>query len=216
MMSREEKAAWLRARAGLLTASRMADAMAFNKTGKPSADRTKYMMELLAERSVGGDESIRHFVSPAMEWGIAHEDDAKMAYEAQTGVLLTDPRTVREHGLFVHPEVEFFAASPDALIDHDGLAEVKCPTTAKFLEWRMAGVVPDEHKPQMLAQLLCCPGRSWVEFIAYDPRIKVRKHQLFIRRYTPDAEELAHVLAAAKQFLLETERAWDQLFDEAA
>lgn len=210
MMSREEKAAWLRARAGLLTASRMADAMSFRKDGKPSADRTAYMKDLLAERWVAAEESARHYVSPAMEWGIQHEDDAKMAYEAATGILLTDPKLVRAHGLFPHPTVDFFAASPDALIDDDGLAEFKCPTTTKYIEWVMAGEVPDEHKPQMCAQLLCT-GRAWCEFVAYDPRVKDRKRQLFIRRFQPDEEELANVLAAAKQFLLETERAWEIL-----
>jgi hypothetical protein len=74
MMNAETKAAWLSARAGKLTASRMADAMDFRKDGKPSAARTKYMHELLAERLTG--LSAPHFVSPAMEHGLEYEDEA--------------------------------------------------------------------------------------------------------------------------------------------
>ena len=60
MMSAEEKAAWLSARAGKLTASRMADAMAYLKNGQPMASRTKLLRELLAERLTG--QSVPHVV----------------------------------------------------------------------------------------------------------------------------------------------------------
>ena len=42
--------AWLNARVGHLTASRMADAMAVLKSGKASEARNKLMIELCAER----------------------------------------------------------------------------------------------------------------------------------------------------------------------
>lgn len=212
MMTPELRAKWLEARAGRLTASRMADAMDFLKTGKPSKARCDYMKEILAERMT--DHTMRHYVSPAMEWGIAHEDDAKMAYEAATGVLITDPWDVTDFGIFYHKRIEYFAASPDGLIDSDGLLETKCPTTGKYLDWMLAGVVPEEHKPQMLAQL-ACSGRKWCEFVAYDPRMKDPAKRLFIRRYEPSADDIANVEAAAAAFLAEAD-AMFQLVVEAA
>lgn len=206
MMTDAEKAAFLAERAGCLTASRMKDAMAFLKTGKPAEARTKYMHELLAERLTG--HSAQHFVNDAMKHGKEYEDEAKQVYAARYQVELGPERFVR------HPEIEFFGATPDATIGADGLAEFKCPTSAKFLAWVLAGEVPDEHKAQMCVQLLCT-GRQWCEFVAYDPRIKDQRRRLFVRRYTPTAEELKAVEDAARAFLGELDAMFDA-FVEAA
>ena len=73
---------FLAARAGKLTGSRMRAAMSFLKNGAPSSDRNNLMRDLLAERLTG--ESVPHYVNPAMQWGLDHEDDMKAAYEAET------------------------------------------------------------------------------------------------------------------------------------
>lgn len=86
---------------------------------------------------------------------------------------------------------------------------MKCPTTAKYLSWRLAGVVPDEHKAQMTAQCVCA-GFDAVEFIAFDPRLP--KHlQLFVVRFTPTQEERDAVEAAAREFLAEVDAMFQQL-----
>ena len=87
--------------------------------------------------------------------------------------------------------------------------EVKCPQTTTFVEWVMGGVVPERHKPQMCAQLLCS-GKAWCGFIAYDPRIREERKRLFLRRYEPTAEELGKVEAAAIKFLTELDEMFDQ------
>ena len=79
----------------------------------------------------------------------------------------------------------------------------------------MAGVVPEEHKPQMAVQLLCT-GRKWVEFVAYDPRIKDPKRRLFVRRFEPSPDYLAKVEEAAITFLAEVDALWEQLTTKAA
>jgi predicted phage-related endonuclease len=203
----DELAAWLAHRAGKLTASRMADAMDFRKDGKPGAARVKLMHELLAERMTG--DSVRHFVTDAMAWGLEKEAEAKAEYEAATGVLLG------EAGFYDHPRIDMFGATPDALIGRDGLAEFKAPTSTTYVEWRMAGVVPEQHKPQMTAQLVCA-GREWCEFVAYDPRVRDPRHRLFIRRFTPTADERAAVEKAAETFLAEVDRMWEVLTTAAA
>ena len=192
MMQGDDLAHWLAQRAGKLTASRMRDAMDFLKNGNPSAKRSQLLRELLAERLTG--DSVRHFVTDAMQHGLDTEEEAKAAYEAETGSL------VGEAGFYDHPRIDNFGATPDGLIGRDGLIETKAPTTPTFVDWIMAGVVPEEHKPQMIVQCACA-GRSWVDFVAYDPRIKDSERRLFVRRFTPSAEEIAAVEAAAVAFL---------------
>ena len=199
-MEGDELAAWLAARCGKLTASRMKDAMAFKRNGEPMEARSKLMRELLAERIT--QASVRHYVNDAMAWGLEKECEAKAAYEAHSGIF------VRECGFYDHPEIDNLGATPDGLIGADGLIETKCPTTATFTEWVLGGVVPEDHKPQMIVQLRCT-GRTWCDFVAYDPRIRDPKRQLLVRRYTPTDEEIAKVEGAAIQFLTEL----DQLFD---
>lgn len=202
-----ELADFLSSRAGRLTGSRMADAMRMKKDGTPSQDRANLMRDLLAERLTG--LSTRHYVSPAMQWGLDHEDEAKLAYQAETGVFISPCRFAE------HPTIENFGATSDGLIAPNGLIEFKCPTTGVFIEWVRNGVVPDDHKPQMLTQIACY-RRPWCEFVAFDPRILSAKRRLFIRRYEPKPEEIAEVEAAAIKFLAELDEAFDAFVSVAA
>jgi putative phage-type endonuclease len=206
-MTAEEKAAWLAARCGKLTASRMADAMDYLRNGQPSARRTKLLHELLAERLTGF--SVPHVVTEPMMHGLEYEDEAVDVF-----VSRFPKYDVRVSRLYEHPTIPNFAATPDREIDSDGLMEVKCPATSTFLEWVIAGVVPERHKPQMCVQLLCS-GRRWVGFVAYEPRIRDESKRLFLRKYEPTREELMRVEGAAIRFLDELDNAFDQ-FVEAA
>lgn len=201
-MIEQQSSAWVRQRIGWCTASRMRDVLATLKNGQPAEARRKYAMELVAERLVDG--ALDHFVSPAMQWGIECEPEAADAYEEVTGTLL------ERCGFHPHPRIEFFGATPDRLLGGDGLVEIKCPTTATYVAWRAAGEVPAEHKPQMLAQL-ACTRRRFVDFVAYDPRVRQREHRIFIRRYEPSVDEIAAVEAAVEQFLAEVEALFQQV-----
>lgn len=207
-MSSEEKAAWLSARAGKLTASRMADAMAYTVKGVPKAERTKLMHELLAERLTG--LSVPHVVTEPMLWGQEHEDEAVDCFVERFPQF-----DVRRSRFYEHPTIENFGATPDREIDADGLIEIKCPTTTRFLEWTIAGVVPEEHKPQMLAQLLCT-GKKWCGFVAYDPRIKDEKRRLFMRKFVPEQGDLDLVEHEAVKFLTELDMMFDKFVTAAA
>ena len=185
----------IRQRIGCLTASQMKRALSFLKNGKSSEDRESYKRELVAERLVGF--AMAHYVTPAMQHGIDHEAAAKDAYTWATGNLIEPMPTVP------HPTVPYRLATPDGRIAPKVGAEVKCPTSAKFIAWKLAGVVPDEHKVQMVEQCLCA-GFDEVEFIAFDPRMP-EGQRLFVRRFTPTEEELQQVEAGAIQFLAEVD-----------
>lgn len=163
---------WMEARRGLVTASRCADVLAVLKKGGEGAPRRNYRMELAIEILTGN--SIRHYVSPEMQWGIDQEQFARAAYEIKRNVL------VETCGFYVHPQVARFGASPDGLVGSEGLLQIKCPNTSTHLAWMLEGTIPIDHAPQMLAEI-ACTGREWNDFASFDPRLP--KHlQLFIRR----------------------------------
>jgi putative phage-type endonuclease len=188
---------WLAARRGRATASRCYDII--RKVGKDdkkrySADRYDYLMELVVEHLTG--RASDNYVSQAMEWGIEQQPFAQGAYEVHKGT------SVDSIGLVVHPSVELFAASPDGLVDDDGLVEFKCPTTRVHLEYIKAGVVPEEYIPQVNAQMACMPEREYCDFVSFDPRVPFGM-QLFIRRHHRDKERIAELELEVNKFLAE-------------
>jgi hypothetical protein len=183
---------WLAERTGCLTGSRMADALDFTKAGKPGARRVALVKALAAERMTG--IAMRNVVLPRMQYGLEREPDARARYEAQTGNL------VQLAGFVAHPEIDWCGASPDGLVDADGLVEIKVPETTTHLDYIAAGVVPDQYKPQMCLQL-AATRRRWCDFVSFDDRIRHIPAQLFVRRYVPTADELSHVEQVARDFL---------------
>lgn len=190
----------VQARIGKLTASRMGDAMHFLKRGGESEVRRQLKFDILAERLT--NIIVPHYVTSYMLHGIEQEPHAKAAYAALTR------RTVRPAGFLDHPTIDLFGATPDGFVD-DGLVEFKCPTTSTFMSWALSGEVPDEHKPQMIAQAVVT-GKPWIDFCAFDPRMPTGR-QLFIRRFTPSSEERRRIEEAAVQFLLEVDEMFEQI-----
>ena len=78
------------------------------------------------------------------------------------------------------------------------MLEVKCPTTKTHIEWMLAGVVPEEHEWQMLAQM-ACTGRKFCDFVSYDDRLPP-KMRLFLRRFPRDDERIALMEAEVLSF----------------
>lgn len=202
-MTAGELAAWLNRRCGRLTGSRVYDALHRLKKGSGySTGRLTLLKSLLAERMTG--ESVDHFVSAPMKWGLQQEPNAKMAYEVQTGYQ------IQKCGFILHPTIEDFGATPDGLIDHDGCLEIKCPNTDTFLDFRVSQTIPVEYEWQMAAQL-ACTGRKWCDFVMYDPRVK-RMENIIIQRFTPHKVAwIDMVELEAKAFLDELDRMWEIL-----
>lgn len=191
---------WHAARRGHLTGSRMADAMAYLKTGKPAQARIDYIKEVVNERLTGIAET--HYVTQAMQDGIEREAVALQEYDIATG------RSPSPGGFVLHPEIEFFGATPDGFVGADGLIEIKAPTRKTYLSWLHDGVVPEQHKPQMIAEAVCA-GRVWVDFVAYHPDFGDRR--LFVRRYTPTPEERQRVEDEARKFLADVEEMFERV-----
>jgi putative phage-type endonuclease len=161
---------WFAARLGKVTASRVADVIAKNKTGY-GAGRANYMADLVVERLTGQKAS--SFSNAAMEWGTEQEPYARAAYSAKTGIL------VEEVGFIDHPTVAMSGASPDGFAE-DGLIEIKCGNTATHLEYIFDGKPPQKYVTQMQWQMACA-GKPWCDFVSYDPRLPERLQLLVVR-----------------------------------
>lgn len=194
---------WLQSRCGLLTASRIADAMPGAK-GAETEKRRNLKLEILAERFTG--KPTEFYANGAMRWGTENEPLARQTYQEFTG------RQVQQVGLAISTEIEFFGASLDGLVGDDGAIEIKCPTSQVFFKWVIEGVVPDQHKPQMLGQL-AVTGRKWCDFVAFDPRFPAEQ-DLFIRRFEPHPAEIVSIKETARKFLAEV-AAMEQMFIRA-
>jgi putative phage-type endonuclease len=185
---------WFNARLGKVTASRLADLMAKTKTGY-GASRENYMADLIVERltqtpTVG-------FNSAAIQWGIDNEPIARQAYEEFAIV------SVVEVGFVPHPAITMAGASPDGLIDDEGLVEIKCPNTATHINTFLSGNAPSKYILQMQWQM-ACTGRKWCDFVSYDPRMP-KKYRLFIKRVERDDDKIKEMETEVVKFLTELE-----------
>ena len=186
---------WLQARAGRVTASRVADIVAKTKSG-PAASRANYMAQLICERLTGSP--VEGFKSAAMQWGTEMEPLARAAYEDRHGVLVV------ETGFIPHPTLSMAGASPDGLVGEDGLVEIKCPETATHLDTLLSGSVPGRYQIQMLWQM-ACTGRAWCDFVSFDPRLPANM-QLFVARVERDEKKLVEISGEVEAFLGELDQ----------
>ncbi len=181
---------WLYERTGFCTASRFKDVLAVVQAkGKEAAARRNYRIETAVSRLTERPQD--HFVSYEMQWGIEHEAEARMAYEAHAAVM------VDQVGFIRHQMIEWCGGSPDGLIGEDGGIEIKCPTTPTHVTTLMSKVC--EHLPQIQG-LMWITGRSWWDFISWDPRMPPGL-KLYVQRIERDDKYIAALAAEVERFL---------------
>ena len=184
---------WHQLRLGKVTASRVADILAKTKSGA-SASRGNYLIELALQRVTKTIEE--SYSNSAMEWGVATEPQARVAYEVSTGNFVDQIAFVN------HPTIEGFGCSPDGLVG-EGLIEIKCPNSATHWSYIKANEPPQKYIIQMQAQM-SVTGAKWCDFVSFDPRMPERS-QLLIIRVNRDDEFIAEMENDIKQFLNEVE-----------
>lgn len=191
---------WYEARAGLPTASRINAVMAKPRKGqKESVTRKEYMAQIICERLTkksleeerGGFYDIRR--------GKDLESAARVEYEMRNGVV------VDTAGFVNHPTLRA-GCSPDGTIGEVGLVQLKCPRRHIHLDWIMQGVVPSEHRDQMLFELACNPDRKWNDFASYVDDLEDIPHlQLFQVRLFRDEKRILEIEAAVAKFNAEVD-----------
>lgn len=186
---------WFAARVGIPTASNF-DLIITNK-GEPSKQRQKYLYTLAGERIIGQKEET--YQNAAMQRGIAMEGEARTLYELISGV------EVRQVGICYPDEKKCVAASPDGLINDDGLLEIKCPLLSTIVAYLVEGKLVSDYWQQTQGQLYVT-GREWVDLMAYYPAIKP-----LIIRIKRDEEFIACLDLALTKFCKELDETTEKL-----
>lgn len=177
---------WRFARLGIPTASMFSTVMAKGQGDGESKTRRTYMLKLIGERLTG--EPSESYTNAHMERGKIMEEEARSAYAFQTGHEPVLVGFVRNGG---------HGASPDSMIDSDGLLEVKTKLPHLQLEVLLANEMPPEHKAQVQGQIWTCE-RDWCDFVSYWPRLP-----MFVKRIYRDDEYIKLMSAAIDVFLIE-------------
>lgn len=196
----QRSAEWYAARCGSLGASQLNEALATTKNGW-GASRENLKNRIIAERLTGSPTET--FQNAAMIWGVETEDQARKAYESETGTF------VEEMGIAFHPDLKHTHASPDGLVGEDGLIEIKCPNTTTHIETLKAQKVPSKYMNQMLWQMRCV-DRQWCDYVSFDPRLPAHL-QLFVKRVERDDAAIAELEAKVAEFLDEVQGEIDEL-----
>jgi putative phage-type endonuclease len=181
---------WRMVRLGHVSGSNISDVMSKGK----GITRKNLMMKILAERMTGvAPES---FTNSAMEWGVEQEPFARMEYEVSRETF------VEKTGFWKHPKIEWLGASPDGLVSHDGLVEIKCPNSTTHLGYIFDDKVPSEYYNQIQCQLWVTE-RLWCDFVSYDPRIQKESKRLFVKRCIRDDILIDQMAVEVTAFLAE-------------
>ena len=190
----QRTAEWFQARVGKATASRFKDVMAKLKNGSPAAVRTNYLVDIATERLT--KSATPHYTNSAMQWGVTHEASARILYEQRRQLQ------VEETGFIQHDELDA-GASPDGLVDWDGLIEIKCPynSSVHVLTW-MDGM-PEDHVAQVQGQLWIT-GRQWCDFVSFDPRMPPAL-QLYVERIERNDSYIAGLETEIRKFLIDVD-----------
>lgn len=184
--------AWHAARAGKVTASKIADMLARTKTGW-GASRANYAAQLVAERLTGAVAD--SYMNEAMRWGVEKEPEAIAAYEFYRDMPVT------RVGFVLHPVIDDSGASPDGLVGEPGLIECKCPQTATHIDTLLGQNVPGKYQDQIQWQM-ACTGREWCDFVSFDPRMP-ESMRLFVKRLNRDNARIAEIEKEVRVFLAE-------------
>ncbi|WP_208442561.1 lambda exonuclease family protein, partial [Bartonella raoultii] len=192
-------AEWFQARLGKVTASNIYNILSKTAKGTPTSKYEDYKIKLITERLTG--QTSPYYETEDMRWGIENEEDALREY-----AFIYDTQ-VTQCGFIQHPIIKMAGASPDGLIDEDGLIEIKCPRSTNHMRF----IIDNEIKPEYLAQMqfqMACTGRKWCDFISYDPRFTGDKSHLRmkIKRIYRDDKHIEQINQAVEQFLAEIEQ----------
>ncbi|PIT69771.1 lambda exonuclease family protein [Bartonella tribocorum] len=205
----QRTAEWFQARLGKVTASNIYNVISKTAKGTPTSKYEDYKIKLITERLIG--EANPYYETEDMRWGIEHEEDALREY-----AFIYDTEVTR-CGFIQHPTIQMAGASPDGLIDKDGLIEIKCPRSTTHMRF----FINNEIKPEYLAQMqfqMACTERKWCDFISYDPRFAGDSSHLRmkIKRIHRDEKQIEQINQAVENFLAEIEQEIIKISTKAA
>ena len=180
-------------RRGKVSASPIHMLMSKTKSGTHSAGRATYMAQLCIEQLTNQTQDT--YVSSAMAHGTQTEPLARSMYEVSEGVL------VQEVGFILHPMIENSGASPDGVVQPNGLVEIKCPNSATHIRTLLGSKIEQKYIYQMQWQM-ACTETDWCDFVSFDPRMPSGL-QYFCARVKRDAAIIGKLEGEGTKFLIE-------------
>jgi len=186
---------WEALRAGKATASNFSKFMA--NDGKDFGDPAKrYALQIALER-ITGRKAENSFSNEHTERGHAQEPIARMLYEDQNFV------TVTNGGFF---DLGQYGDSPDGLISTDGVLEIKSVIYSTHYDTIKRGTFDPSYKWQLVGHL-DCTGRDWVDFASYCADFPEASKLIVYRTYRDAFKaELERLRDRREQFLELVER----------
>jgi len=176
--------------------------------GGYATSRDRYRAQLIVERRTG--MMVPSYENAAMKWGKETEPMARSAYNLAMG------KTVEFAGFVIHPTIKMAGASPDGLVDADGLLEIKCPE----MHTHYTNLITDTDKIDLAYRYqvqwqLACTGRKWCHWVSFDPRWP-ESDQLVIHRINRDNEVIVFLEREVTVFLKEVDKAIERLDERRA
>ena len=175
---------WYAIRAGLPTASEFSTVMAKGKTpGSESVTRRKYMLRLAGEILTG--EPMENYSNNHMDRGKEQEDEARQLYAFTYDA---EPQRVG----FIRNGTK--GCSPDALLNDDGLLEIKTKRGDLLIDCLLKDEFPSEHRAQCQGGLWVSE-REWVDLTVFWPGLP-----LFVKRQARDESYIKNLAAEVDRF----------------
>lgn len=192
---------WHAARCGVITASKFRDAVDTKRDGTMTAKASLYAAQVAIER-ISGQSCDEMFNSWQMKRGTELEPEARMAYEAATGLL------AMESGVVLTDD-RLFGYSTDGNVGADGLIEIKCLASAEAIVdmWRTRDM--SEYMHQMQGGMWIT-GRKWCDFVMYCPQLAPIGKELFRQRVARDdnfIDDMVEKLLDFERLVTKNERA---------
>ena len=147
---------WDKERLGAITSSCFKEIV--TSTGERSKSRQKYMDKLASEIITG--EKSSSYSNNHMQAGHDREQENIDLYKFRNNCEIT------QVGFCWKDEKKLYGASPDSLVNDDGLIEAKNSNGAQQISRIRDGWTASEHHRQAMGQMLVT-GRKWCDVVSY-------------------------------------------------
>lgn len=192
----EDRDAWLLARRGKITGSRLKDIVVKRGTGKKIG-----FYELIAERlGIPADGE-----NP-MDRGTRLEKEAVAEFTKSTGKEVDTSLVI-----WTREDNESIALSPDGSIGTTEAVEVKCLASARHIEAFLTGKIPSEYEFQKLQYFIVNDELATLYFVFYDPRLLAKPFFIIEVKREDVQEEVTEYLAYQRDTLTEVDMCVNKL-----
>jgi hypothetical protein len=198
---------WDLARLGRLTGSVAAEMLDFTQKGQEGAKRKNLRVRLMLERLTGKKYERVFGGSAVMKQGTETEPEARAAYEAITGDVVTVPGFVQHATLMAGCSLDGAVFAGARIVK---IQELKCPLSATHLFYLRTGKVPEDYLAQVRHNVWITGAES-ADWMSYDPSFASLGLEAKLITLTRDELDIPGYEAMAVAFLETVDRECDDV-----